>query len=165
MKAISINSTPVHKGDVIFAKRTLYSHYGIYTGHNKVIHFRHEDSPGHKKASIEQTSFLTFSKGDPVYICQFLEQADSFYSPHETIKRAKSRLGKTGYNVITNNCEHFALWCKTGQHESKQVENICTTVFGSRFEIDEVINKKSEKILEAACGFLDRIPDKLKISR
>ena len=44
------------------------------------------------------------------------------YSPDETIRRAKSRLGETQYNLITNNCEHFAIWCKTGMHESHQVD-------------------------------------------
>jgi hypothetical protein len=44
------------------------------------------------------------------------------YSPEETIQRAKSKLGETQYNPITNNCEHFALWCKTGVHESHQIE-------------------------------------------
>lgn len=44
------------------------------------------------------------------------------YSPSETIQRAKSRLGETKYNLITNNCEHYAIWCKTGIRESHQVE-------------------------------------------
>lgn len=45
-------------------------------------------------------------------------------SPEETIKRAKSRLGENNYNVATNNCEHFAIWCKTGISKSEQVKNI-----------------------------------------
>ena len=45
------------------------------------------------------------------------------YSGRETVKRAKSELNKKGYNLITNNCEHFAIWCKTGIHESNQVDN------------------------------------------
>ncbi|MBD5133059.1 MAG: lecithin retinol acyltransferase family protein [Clostridiales bacterium] len=43
------------------------------------------------------------------------------YSPEETIARAKSRLGEENYNLAANNCEHFALWCKTGVRESHQV--------------------------------------------
>lgn len=43
------------------------------------------------------------------------------YSPSETVKRAKSRLGECDYNLATNNCEHFAIWCKTGISESHQV--------------------------------------------
>ena len=44
------------------------------------------------------------------------------YSPDETIRRAKSRLGESQYDLIKNNCEHFAIWCKTGLHESHQVD-------------------------------------------
>ena len=44
------------------------------------------------------------------------------YSPSETISRAKSRLGESNYNLLTNNCEHFAIWCKTGIEESHQVK-------------------------------------------
>lgn len=43
------------------------------------------------------------------------------YSPEETVARAKSRLGETSYSLPLNNCEHFAVWCKTGVHESHQV--------------------------------------------
>lgn len=47
------------------------------------------------------------------------------YSPEETVHRAKEMLGKKRgeYNFVTNNCEHFALWCKTGVGESNQVSD------------------------------------------
>lgn len=44
------------------------------------------------------------------------------YSPEETIKRARSRLGEQEYDLALNNCEHFALWCKTGVSQSHQVD-------------------------------------------
>lgn len=46
------------------------------------------------------------------------------YTPEETIQRARSRLGETKYDLIFNNCEHFAIWCKTGIHESHQVDEV-----------------------------------------
>ena len=33
-----------------------------------------------------------------------------------------SRIGEQRYNLLFNNCEHFASWCKTGRHQSGQVE-------------------------------------------
>lgn len=51
------------------------------------------------------------------------------YSPSETIARAKSRLGEDEYSLITNNCEHFAIWCKTGVHESHQVDGLIEKLF------------------------------------
>jgi hypothetical protein len=39
-----------------------------------------------------------------------------------SVHRALGRLGEQRYNLIFNNCEHFAHWCKTGRHRSAQVE-------------------------------------------
>lgn len=60
------------------------------------------------------------------------------YSPQETVERAKmvaEQCAREGsrmetwvcghkYNLVFNNCEHFAIWCKTGVHESRQVDRI-----------------------------------------
>jgi len=42
------------------------------------------------------------------------------YTPQETIQRARSRLGDTGFTTS----EHFAMWCKTGIAESHQWEKL-----------------------------------------
>ena len=34
-----------------------------------------------------------------------------------------SRIGEQRYNLLYNNCEHFATWCKTGRHRSEQVDS------------------------------------------
>lgn len=52
------------------------------------------------------------------------QDIEKLYSPKETIKRAKSRLGEEKYNILTNNCEHFVVWCKTGITNSDQVRSI-----------------------------------------
>ena len=46
------------------------------------------------------------------------------YSPEETVVRALSRLGEDKYSLVLNNCEHFAIWCKTGVSESLQVDRV-----------------------------------------
>ena len=38
-----------------------------------------------------------------------------------------SRIGEQRYNLLFNNCEHFASWCKTGRHQSGQVESFLHT--------------------------------------
>ena len=48
----------------------------------------------------------------------------NLYSPGDTVQRARSRLNESKYNLITNNCEHFAIWCKTGISESHQVNDL-----------------------------------------
>lgn len=53
------------------------------------------------------------------------------YSPAETLRRAKSRLGENSYNLVFNNCEHFVVWCKTGVSESHQVNAVIRAITGA----------------------------------
>lgn len=46
------------------------------------------------------------------------------YTPEETVSRAESQIGKGEYSLLEYNCEHFAVWCKTGLAKSYQVENV-----------------------------------------
>ena len=109
------------KGDCIYAYRNLgqleglYKHYGIDCGDGTVIHYRKPSE------TIERTSLETFSQGKPIYKAEY---SDGFgYIPDVVVERAKSRLGENDYNLLFNNCEHFANWCKTGINDSKQVRN------------------------------------------
>jgi Lecithin retinol acyltransferase len=45
-------------------------------------------------------------------------------TPDEVVESAMKQLGKKQYDLLFNNCEHFALFCKTGIHESTQVRRI-----------------------------------------
>ena len=40
------------------------------------------------------------------------------------MSRALSRLGEDKYNVVWNNCEHFANWCIEDEQSSPQVNRI-----------------------------------------
>ena len=62
-----------------------------------------------------------------IYDLLFGEKA-KLYSARETVERARSRIGEHGYNLLLNNCEHFAVWCKTGVEKSEQVEEIIRLV-------------------------------------
>jgi hypothetical protein len=109
------------KGDCIYVYRNLgqldglYKHYGIDCGDRTVIHYRKPSE------TIERTSLETFSRGNPVYVAKY---SDGFgYIPDVVVERAKSRLGEQKYNLLFNNCEHFASWCKTGISDSKQIKD------------------------------------------
>ena len=91
----------------------VYQHHGIDMGDGSVIHYRKPSE------IIEQTSWETFSKSNKVYIRQY-PQGFSFL-PEVVTKRAINRLGENKYNLLFNNCEHFATWCKTGIAKSQQV--------------------------------------------
>ncbi|HIK37754.1 MAG: lecithin retinol acyltransferase family protein [Geminocystis sp.] len=106
-------------GDQIYVWRDfqnlggVYQHHGIDVGDGTVIHYRKPSEV------IERTSIETFSKGRPIYVREYPE--GFCFLPEVVVKRAFSRLGERKYNLLFNNCEHFATWCKTGISDSRQV--------------------------------------------
>ena len=128
-------------GDVIGVTRgspiALYDHYAIYIGKGQVIHYAGDTLDFGKKIFIHQTPLQNFLKNSNVCFKIVFPKELKVFSPEETILRAKSRLGETKYNLVFNNCEHFALWCKTGISASLQVLQI-----GRNFlRITKLINK------------------------
>lgn len=140
-----------HKGDIIGVLRSfcfkLYEHYGIYIGNDEVIHFTKSNG----RNTIIKTSmqeFMELNKSNNMYFildCEakmcginnliynksisIFKKPIEIYSQDETVNRAKEHMGKQGYNLIVNNCEHFAIWCKTGLKYSYQVNAFLDPMF------------------------------------
>lgn len=55
----------------------------------------------------------------------------------DVVSRAKNRLGENRYKPFENNCEHFALWCKTNISSSEQVNNLRETC--EKNLLDEIV--------------------------
>ena len=80
-----------------------YTHHGVYLGLGLVIHY-----------DFKQICIVTveeFAKGQKIYSVN----SPISYSPEIVMARAVSRLGEADYHLITNNCEHFARWCRNGR--------------------------------------------------
>ena len=124
--SFELNVKPI-KGDLIRVKRKLgYYHYGIYIGHNKVIHYSApEDDSIFDNRNIEirkgdlKENFL---RGDTLEVnipyC-------SFYYRFIVCRRAKKLIGvhkfrDQEYDLLKNNCEHFANYCYFGEAVSAQ---------------------------------------------
>lgn len=60
-----------------------------------------------------------------VEVMAFSQQATAGISLEECVRRARSKIGCSDYGLLDNNCEHFAVWCRTNVAESAQA-------FGSR---------------------------------
>jgi len=89
-----------------------YTHHGIADGKGNVIHFRW--NPDKRAGVITIDEFNIFSKGSVIEVVPT-------EAPSELVlKNANSRLGETGYNLVTNNCEHFTEWCTNGNKKSYQ---------------------------------------------
>jgi hypothetical protein len=128
-----------NKGDVVWAIR-LPMHCGIYEGNNSIIHFAPLDSSKTKgDAIIHRSTLEEFSNGSPYIVIEF--PPEKCLPPEESIQRACSRLGEKTYNLFLNNCDHFATWCKIGEHRSLQIDLI-------------------KKIAVAMCEFIDKSNEK-----
>lgn len=107
------------RGNHIYVHYVKFVHHGIDCGDGTVIHYDGE--------KIIQSSITTFGSGNQ-YLVKHYGWCDS---DDVVIQRAKSRLGESKYSLFFNNCEHFAMWCKTGQHDSEQVKNVGAAVGGA----------------------------------
>ncbi|MEA5574302.1 lecithin retinol acyltransferase family protein [Calothrix sp. UHCC 0171] len=108
------------RGNHIYVHYTGIVHHGIDCGDGTVIHYDGE--------KIAQVSIATFRAGNNQHFVKRYGQCDP---DGKVIQRAKSRLGESKYNLLFNNCEHFATWCKTGLGDSEQVSNAGATAGGA----------------------------------
>jgi hypothetical protein len=110
------------KGDHIFVDRGMYTHHGIDCGDGTVIEYGGGIKGG--AAEVRQVPLSQFLQSGKLQIRQYKSPCNS---PDVVVERAKSRLGEKSYNVATNNCEHFATWCKDSEHDSIQVTTCTNT--------------------------------------
>lgn len=148
-------SGTLHNGDVIRVNRGIYSHYGVYAEPGHVIHYTGANGPEDFNGIVRETTLEEFLNGaKTLRVCHFPKNPQNIpalpakntlakilsiirimklrdyhlYSPEETVERARSKIGMGGYNLALNNCEHFAVWCKTGVRDSSQVNRILNTI-------------------------------------
>lgn len=76
-----------------------------------------KDMPNGRLASVRVETFNVDCKFEFLYVFEYDES--ECFTPEEVIERATQRLDDS-YDPFTNNCEHFARWCKTGQKYSLQ---------------------------------------------
>ena len=84
------------------------------------------------------------------------------YTPYETVSRARERLGETQYNLFTNNCEHFAIWCKTGLSESAQIEIVLGALYATAHNIKESLREGLEAADELAADVAENLKRKIE---
>lgn len=92
----------------------LFLHHGIDLGDGTVAHYL-------EGREILRSPLQDFSRGEPISAVSYPVGACSPVGV--TLRRAMGRIGEQRYNLLFNNCEHFAHWCKTGRHRSAQVED------------------------------------------
>lgn len=127
------------KGDLVEFPRGYYSHWGVYKGDEEIVHLAGDDNDGinanvnsghvfticgkgFNKACVKVDNFWDVAGSSRVKKNNNKDKKSKPFDPDEIIERALSKLGAIPYNVLWNNCEHFAAWCRNGENWSQQAE-------------------------------------------
>ena len=84
-------------------------------------------SPPRKLKDIELAKVVRGTYNFKSQVVHLMLHKDCF-DRKTVVENARSELGNTLYSPLTNNCEHFAMRCKTGKSSSDQVNKIKETV-------------------------------------
>lgn len=157
-----IKTSIVERGDIIRVKRSKgYYHFGIASSNNTVIHFTGDNNDSildSKGVKVRETSLERFLRKDDLEV---MFPYDSDFPRDIVVARARDFVGQEEvlggkYNLVSNNCEHFARYCYYDEHQSKQVEKITNVAAKAinkvgriveNFKMDKVSKKKSPEVI------------------
>ncbi|XP_048855792.1 lecithin retinol acyltransferase family protein [Brienomyrus brachyistius] len=139
------------RGDLLEVPRTLFTHFGIYLGDNKVAHLIPDILPVlssnkeaikrmvtnnrlvlgviAKVASVRVDSVKDFAYGAEILV----NHTDKLcgrrpFSGDEVARRAEKLLGTISYSLLWYNCEHYVMYCRYGIAVSFQTYQFCKKV-------------------------------------
>jgi hypothetical protein len=105
--------------DQLIVRFLTYKHYGVEVEDEQVIHFYCSSIVLIHKGFVEKIPMAEFIKDGKKEVDNSIPNA---FPPNDIARRALS-MTKTnfeGYHITRNNCEHFAVWCASGEREAKQ---------------------------------------------
>ena len=118
-------------GDHIKVNRGSYSHHGIVSSHPEepltVVHYSKRGQAAIREEPFE-SAFLLDS---PLSAVTVVPYDHSEFDPEEVVARARSLIGEASYDLLGNNCEHFASFAITGEYYSAQLETHATSLFNA----------------------------------
>ena len=94
-----------------------FTYHGICIGEDQIVHYGGKGADKLLKSGIRVVSEAEFRQGAPLYVRLYNCLR---FDVNETAQRARWRLGEKRYDILFNNCEHFATWCAIGWHDSAQ---------------------------------------------
>ena len=100
-------------------------HHGIYVSDLEVIHFTgtEDDSIFNwSKNEVIKSDLKFFLSGGNLEVREYTEnEKNDLYPAEHIIHYARTCLGDRGYNLLFNNCEHFANVCTLGRFRSLHI--------------------------------------------
>ncbi|XP_068583307.1 lecithin retinol acyltransferase a [Cebidichthys violaceus] len=139
---------PLRRGDLLEVPRTVFTHYGIYLGDNKVAHLIPDILPVisndkelissvisnkrlilgciYRCATVRVDTLEDFAYGSKIRI-NHMDQLmkNRAFLNEDVAERAEKLIGAVPYSLLWYNCEHFATLCRYGSAASRQTEKFC----------------------------------------
>ncbi|XP_039677220.1 lecithin retinol acyltransferase [Perca fluviatilis] len=158
------------RGDLLEVPRTLFTHFGIYLGDNRVAHLIPDILPSltadsrHiqetvtntrlvlgvlcKRATVRVDSVEDFAYGAGILL-NAMDRAvlRSALPGEEVARRAERLVGAVSYSLLWNNCEHFVTYCRYGAAQSLQTDQFCEW-------LKSLIRDRRTVVLSALLGLL-----------
>ncbi|KAM6940366.1 lecithin retinol acyltransferase a [Xenentodon cancila] len=139
---------PLRRGDLLEVPRTVFTHFGIYIGDNKVAHLIPDILPVftnnsklinavitndrlilgcmYRCATVRVDTLEDFAYGSSVLVNRTDKTIQMKPFSSETVaQRAEKLIGAFPYSLLWNNCEHFVTYCRYGSSKSLQTEKFC----------------------------------------
>lgn len=135
------------RGDLLEVPRTLFTHFGIYLGNNRVAHLIPDILPVvtknksaiakmvtnnrlllgviAKEASVRVDSVADFAYGSQILINHMDTVCNQpALDGDEVARRAEKLLGAVTYSLLWYNCEHYVMYCRYGMAISYQTHQV-----------------------------------------
>lgn len=137
----------LQRGDLLEVPRTLFIHFGIYLGDNKVAHLMPDILPVFtsdkcqikkvvtnkrllwgvisKNATIRVDTVEDFAYGSNILVNDMDNTMKRPPLPNEEVaRRAENLIGVIPYSLLWNNCEHFVTYCRYSSPISLQTDKV-----------------------------------------
>lgn len=116
-------------GDIVRVEAGQFYHYGIYVSDDEIIQFGPTPDAAHslldRDIRVCTSDMNGFLKGGFLEVASFtLKERLKAASPKEVVERARREIGTGGYEILSNNCEHFVNNCVFGKKSSEQVDSV-----------------------------------------
>lgn len=116
-------------GDMLRVKTGDIYHYGIFASDDEVIQFgptpNAQQVLRNDEIKVIATDIDAFLAGGFLEVAEFdKKEKKKNRTPQNTVEYARASLGRGGYNILYNNCEHFANECISGCASSAQTDSI-----------------------------------------
>ncbi|KAG7264443.1 hypothetical protein CRUP_022305 [Coryphaenoides rupestris] len=137
------------RGDLLEVPRTLFTHFGIYLGDNRVAHLMPDILPAltndaewigsvvtnrrlivgclYRCATVRVDAVEDFAYGSEISV-NAMDARVTAPRPlpnEEVARRAEELIGAVPYSLLWNNCEHVVTHCRYGSAVSQQTDKFC----------------------------------------